>query len=66
MILPLSHQERLNGNDYFKNSAKSGIFWVRLGIDFKEKERKEFNEKRQFSGSFRIVTSEWGVLYGSS
>ncbi|GAB0053348.1 hypothetical protein YGH029_06660 [Helicobacter pylori] len=47
-----------------KNSAKSGIFWVRLGIDFKEKERKEFNEKRQFSGSFRIVTSEWGVLYG--
>ncbi len=22
-----------------KNSAKSGIFWVRLGIDFKEKER---------------------------
>ncbi len=20
-----------------KNSAKSGIFWVRLGIDFKEK-----------------------------
>ncbi len=29
-----------------ENSAKSGIFWVRLGIDFKEKERKEFNEKR--------------------
>ncbi len=23
-----------------KNSAKSGIFWVRLGIDFKEKEKK--------------------------
>ncbi len=46
MILPLNHQERLNGSDYLKNSAKSGIFWVRLGIDFKEKERKEFNEKR--------------------
>ncbi|MUU39679.1 neuraminyllactose-binding hemagglutinin-like domain protein [Helicobacter pylori] len=46
MILPLNHQERLNGNDYLKNSTKSGIFWVRLGIDFKEKERKEFNEKR--------------------
>ncbi len=29
-----------------KNSAKSGIFWVRLEIDFKEKERKEVNEKR--------------------
>ncbi|MFB1346270.1 neuraminyllactose-binding hemagglutinin-like domain protein [Helicobacter pylori] len=35
MILPLNHQERLNGNDYLKNSAKNGIFWVRLGIDFK-------------------------------
>ncbi len=46
MILPPNHQGRLNGNDYLKNSAKSGIFWVRLGIDFKEKERKEFNEKR--------------------
>ncbi len=46
MTLPLNHQERLNGNDYLKNSSKSGIFWVRLGIDFKEKERKEFNEKR--------------------
>ncbi len=46
MILPLNHQERLNGNDCLKNSAKSGIFWVRLGIDFKEKERKEFDEKR--------------------
>ncbi len=46
MILLLSHQERLNGNDYFKNRAKSGIFWVKLEIDFKEKERKEFNEKR--------------------
>ncbi|WP_331458886.1 neuraminyllactose-binding hemagglutinin-like domain protein [Helicobacter pylori] len=35
MILPLNHQERLSGNDYLKNSTKSGIFWVRLGIDFK-------------------------------
>ncbi|MFP5998003.1 neuraminyllactose-binding hemagglutinin-like domain protein [Helicobacter pylori] len=35
MILLLSRQERLNGNDYLKNSAKSRIFWVRLGIDFK-------------------------------
>ncbi len=29
-----------------KIEIKSGIFWVRLGIDFKEKERKEVNEKR--------------------
>ncbi|MFL1971037.1 neuraminyllactose-binding hemagglutinin-like domain protein [Helicobacter pylori] len=35
MILPPNHQGRLNGNDYLKNSAKSRIFWVRLGIDFK-------------------------------
>ncbi|WP_101022544.1 neuraminyllactose-binding hemagglutinin-like domain protein [Helicobacter pylori] len=35
MTLLLNHQERLNGNDYLKNSAKSRIFWVRLGIDFK-------------------------------
>ncbi|GAA6988075.1 HpaA2 protein [Helicobacter pylori] len=50
MILPLSHQERLNGNDYLKNSAKSGIFWVRLEIDFKEKERNLMKK-----GSLAIV-----------